>query len=41
VHNTTTGGAGDRLHPNRLGYIAMGMAIDLDLVTVVANPGKR
>lgn len=29
VHNTTTGGEGDRLHPNRLGYLAMGMAIDL------------
>jgi lysophospholipase L1-like esterase len=32
VHNTTTGGMGDKLHPNRLGYIAMGMAIDLDLL---------
>jgi lysophospholipase L1-like esterase len=32
VHNTTTGGKGDNLHPNRLGYIAMGMAIDLDLL---------
>jgi len=32
VHNTTTGGDGDKLHPNRLGYIAMGMAIDLDLM---------
>src|SRR5262249_10052104 len=32
THNTTTGGAGDKLHPNRLGYIAMGMAIDLDLL---------
>ena len=31
VHNTTTGGEGDRLHPNRLGYIAMGRAIDLSL----------
>lgn len=29
VHNTTTGGEGDKLHPNRLGYIAMGMAIDI------------
>jgi lysophospholipase L1-like esterase len=41
VHNTTTGGAGDRLHPNRLGYIAMAMAIDLELVTVAAEPDKR
>jgi len=32
VHNTTTGGDGDKLHPNRLGYIVMGMAIDLDLL---------
>jgi lysophospholipase L1-like esterase len=30
VHDTTTGGAGDGLHPNRLGYLAMAMAIDLD-----------
>ena len=29
VHNTTTGGEGDKLHPNRLGYVAMGMAIDI------------
>jgi len=32
VHNTTIGGDGDKLHPNRLGYIAMGIAIDLDLL---------
>ena len=31
IHNTTIGGEGDRLHPNRLGYLAMGMAIDLSL----------
>jgi hypothetical protein len=30
--NTTIGGDGDKLHPNRLGYLAMGLAIDLDLV---------
>ena len=29
VHNTTTAGEGDKLHPNRLGYVAMGMAIDI------------
>ena len=29
VHNTTMGGPGDGLHPNRLGYMAMGMAVDL------------
>ena len=28
----TTGGPGDKLHPNRLGYMAMGMSIDLDLL---------
>jgi lysophospholipase L1-like esterase len=32
VPESTTGGAGDKLHPNRAGYLAMGMAIDLDLV---------
>jgi len=30
--NSTTGGAGDRLHPNRAGYLAMGNAIDLDML---------
>ena len=29
---STTGGPGDKLHPNRAGYLAMGMAIDLDLL---------
>jgi lysophospholipase L1-like esterase len=29
VPESTTGGAGDKLHPNRAGYLAMGMAIDL------------
>ncbi len=37
VPDSTTGGAGDRLHPNRAGYLAMGMS--LDLATVV--PGLR
>jgi lysophospholipase L1-like esterase len=31
VPNSTVGGAGDRLHPNRAGYQAMGNAIDLKL----------
>jgi len=31
VHNTTVGGPGDKLHPNRLGYLAMGMAFDLKM----------
>ena len=36
VHNTTTGGDGDKLHPNRLGYIAMGMAVDLNTMRPLA-----
>jgi lysophospholipase L1-like esterase len=31
VPDSTTGGPGDKLHPNRAGYLAMGMAIDLGL----------
>lgn len=31
VPNSTIGGAGDRLHPNRAGYQAMGAAIDLKI----------
>jgi lysophospholipase L1-like esterase len=31
IPESTTGGPGDKLHPNRTGYLAMGMAIDLDL----------
>jgi len=31
VHDTTVGGPGDKLHPNRLGYLAMGSAIDLSV----------
>ena len=42
VPNTTVGGPGDNLHPNRLGYVAMGMAIDLDLLAPVgAKAGTR
>ena len=32
VPESTTGGPGDKLHPNRLGYLAMGMAVDLHLL---------
>jgi len=32
VPNTTIGGAGDRLHPNRIGYLVMGSAVDLALL---------
>ena len=31
VPESTTGGPGDKLHPNRAGYLAMGAAIDLGL----------
>jgi lysophospholipase L1-like esterase len=31
VPESTTGGPGDKLHPNRTGYLAMGQAIDLSL----------
>ena len=40
VHNTTTGGDGDKLHPNRLGYIAMGKAFDLDIFKIPAAAKK-
>jgi lysophospholipase L1-like esterase len=39
VPNSTVGGAGDHLHPNRLGYAAMGQAIDLSLL--MAPPRTR
>src|SRR4029453_14008294 len=32
VPDSTTGGPGDKLHPNRAGYLAMGNAIDLNMV---------
>jgi lysophospholipase L1-like esterase len=32
IPESTTGGPGDKLHPNRAGYLAMGGAIDLDLL---------
>jgi len=32
VPESTTGGPGDKLHPNRAGYLTMGNAIDLDMV---------
>lgn len=37
VPESTTGGPGDKLHPNRAGYLAMGMAIDLELF----KPARR
>ncbi len=32
IPESTMGGAGDKLHPNRLGYAAMAMSINLDLL---------
>ena len=32
VPNSTTGGPGDKLHPNRAGYLAMAMSVDLRLL---------
>lgn len=37
VPGSTIGGPGDRLHPNRAGYLAMGGGIDLDMIL----PGGR
>jgi lysophospholipase L1-like esterase len=34
IPESTTGGPGDRLHPNRTGYLAMGAAIDLKVFGV-------
>ncbi len=34
VPESTTGGAGDKLHPNRAGYLAMGTAVDLKSLLV-------
>jgi lysophospholipase L1-like esterase len=40
VPESTTGGRGDKLHPNRAGYLAMGMSIDLDLIKPKQEPGR-
>ena len=40
VPESTTGGPGDKLHPNRTGYLAMGMAIDLDLLKMKQRPKR-
>jgi lysophospholipase L1-like esterase len=39
VPNSTVGGAGDRLHPNRLGYAAMAQSVDLR--ALLAGPANR
>jgi len=38
IPNTSIGGAGDHVHPNRAGYLAMGSAVDLSLLV---NRGGR
>ena len=30
--NSSTGGPGDKLHPNRAGYAAMGGAVDVEMI---------
>jgi lysophospholipase L1-like esterase len=40
VPNSTIGGPGDKIHPNRIGYLAMGMAIDLNLFVPMATTGR-
>ncbi len=40
VPESTTGGPGDKLHPNRAGYLAMGLAIDLSVVMPKPLPAR-
>ncbi|MEN3354652.1 MAG: hypothetical protein V7640_2810 [Betaproteobacteria bacterium] len=39
--NTTPRGAGDNLHANRPGYMAMGTAIDLELLKPVTPKNRE
>jgi lysophospholipase L1-like esterase len=41
VPPSTAGGAGDKLHPNRAGYLAMGNAVDLRALVPAAPPRPR
>jgi lysophospholipase L1-like esterase len=41
VPESTTGGPGDHLHPNRAGYLAMGAAIDLDVLLPEGRTVRR
>jgi lysophospholipase L1-like esterase len=41
VPESTTGGAGDKLHPNRAGYLAMGNSIDLDMLLAKKKSASR
>jgi lysophospholipase L1-like esterase len=40
VPESTTGGPGDKLHPNRIGYLSMGSAIDLNLLAPISVTGR-
>jgi lysophospholipase L1-like esterase len=39
--NSTIGGAGDRIHPNRAGYQAMANAVDLQMLARLAGRQAR
>jgi lysophospholipase L1-like esterase len=39
--SSTTGGPGDMIHPNRAGYQAMALAIDVNLIAALARQGTR
>jgi lysophospholipase L1-like esterase len=41
VPDSTVGSPGDKLHPNRAGYLAMGTAIDLDLFQTTVQHAPR
>lgn len=41
VPESTTGGPGDKLHPNRAGYLAMGNAIDIDMLMGKAKKAAK
>ena len=40
VPESTSGGPGDKIHPNRVGYLAMGSAIDLNLLATIPVASK-
>jgi hypothetical protein len=40
VPESTTGGPGDKLHPNRVGYLSMGSVINLNLLATTPVTGK-
>jgi hypothetical protein len=40
VPESTTGGPGDKLHPNRVGYLSMGSVINLNMLATTPVTGK-